>query len=170
MNEPVASGSNGQSDFTTSVFGSQPTTLAQRGDAIQRSGRHKNINLRTQLLRIIEKAGLTPWPKLFQNLRASRATELAKEHPGHVAAEWLGHSTKVAANHYWQTTYEDFARALQKMRAQYSRSRTPRRATAECPVANSARLRFTALLYICISGRGGSRTRTGVAPQRILSP
>src|SRR4051812_29051095 len=29
--------------------------------------------LRTQLLRIVKKAGLTAWPKLFQNLRASRA-------------------------------------------------------------------------------------------------
>ena len=58
--------------------------------------RDVNANLRTQLLRIIALAGLSPWPKLFQNLRASRATELAKEHPGHVAAAWLGHSREVA--------------------------------------------------------------------------
>ena len=31
--------------------------------------RDSNVNLRTQLLRIIAKAGLTPWPKLFPNLR-----------------------------------------------------------------------------------------------------
>lgn len=74
--------------------------------------RDRNANLRTQFQRIIEKAGLSPWPKLFQNLRASRATELAREHPGHVAAAWLGHSTAVAAKHYWQTTDEDFDRAL----------------------------------------------------------
>ncbi|HAY82860.1 MAG TPA: hypothetical protein DCY79_23880 [Planctomycetaceae bacterium] len=29
-------------------------------------------SLRTQLLRIIKKAGVNPWPKLFHNLRASR--------------------------------------------------------------------------------------------------
>lgn len=75
--------------------------------------RDRNANLRPQLQRIIENAGLTPWPKLFQNLRASRATELAKEHAGHVAAAWLGHSTAVAAKHYWQTTDDDFNRALQ---------------------------------------------------------
>ena len=37
--------------------------------------RDRNSNLRTQLERIIRKAGLQPWPKLFQNLRAmSRPT------------------------------------------------------------------------------------------------
>ncbi len=76
--------------------------------------RDSNVNLRTQLLRIIKRAGVAPWPKLFQNLRASRATELAAEHAGHVAAEWLGHSTVVAQKHYWQVTESDFARALQK--------------------------------------------------------
>lgn len=52
--------------------------------------RDTNANLRTQLQRIIRKAVLDSWPKLFQNLRASRATELASEHPAHVAATWLG--------------------------------------------------------------------------------
>lgn len=47
--------------------------------------RDANANLRTQLERIIGKAGLSPWPKLFQNLRASRATELAAEFSAHVA-------------------------------------------------------------------------------------
>ena len=73
--------------------------------------RETNANLRTQLLRIIKKAGLVAWPKLFQNMRASRATELAQHHPGHVAAAWLGHSTKVADKHYWQVTDADFERA-----------------------------------------------------------
>ncbi len=35
--------------------------------------RDGNANLRTQLQRIIAKAGLTSWPKLFQNLRSTRA-------------------------------------------------------------------------------------------------
>src|SRR5436305_6668827 len=30
-----------------------------------------NCNLRTQFLKIIRRAGLTPWPRLFHNLRAS---------------------------------------------------------------------------------------------------
>lgn len=71
-------------------------------------------NLRTQLERTIRAAGLKPWPKLWQNLRASRATELAAEHPAHVAAAWLGHSTVVAAKHYWQVTDADFDKAARK--------------------------------------------------------
>jgi hypothetical protein len=67
-------------------------------------------NLRTQLQKIIRRAGLTPWPKLWQNLRSTRATELANEYPAHTAA-WLGHSTLVAQKHYWQVTDEDFERA-----------------------------------------------------------
>jgi integrase len=73
--------------------------------------RDANTNLRTQLERIIARAGLKPWPKLFQNLRATRATELAAEYPAHVAAEWLGHSTVVAQKHYWRVTEADFEKA-----------------------------------------------------------
>ena len=39
--------------------------------------RNSNANLRTRLGRIIRRAGLKPWPRLFHNLRASRETELA---------------------------------------------------------------------------------------------
>ncbi len=72
--------------------------------------RESNINLRTQLCKIIRRAGLKPWPKLFQNLRATRATELADQFPTHVAADWLGHSTMIADKHYRQTTADHFAR------------------------------------------------------------
>ncbi|MBI5289569.1 MAG: tyrosine-type recombinase/integrase, partial [Chloroflexi bacterium] len=53
-------------------------------------------NLRTQFERIIRKAGLKPWPKLFQNLRSSRETELAESWPLHVVCAWLGNSRLVA--------------------------------------------------------------------------
>ena len=39
----------------------------------------RNCNLRTQFERIIAKAGLEPWPRLFHNMRASRETELAEQ-------------------------------------------------------------------------------------------
>jgi integrase len=74
--------------------------------------RDANANLRTQLCKIIRRAKLKPWPKLFQNLRATRATELADEFPSKVAADWLGHSVRIADKHYRQTTDEHFARAL----------------------------------------------------------
>jgi integrase len=73
--------------------------------------RDGNQNLRTQLQRIIRRAGVAPWPKLFQNLRASRETELAAEHPLHVVCAWIGNSALVAQKHYLQVTEGDFVRA-----------------------------------------------------------
>jgi integrase len=68
-------------------------------------------NLRTQLGRIIKKAGIQPWPKPFQNLRSSRETELAEEWPIHVVCDWIGNSEAVAKTHYLQVTDEHFERA-----------------------------------------------------------
>ena len=69
-------------------------------------------NLRTQLIRYITAAGLTPWAKPWQNLRSSRATELADSFPSHVCAAWLGHTEAVADEFYRQTTDEHFQRAI----------------------------------------------------------
>lgn len=74
--------------------------------------RDGGVNLRTQAERIIERAGVTPWPKLFQNMRASRATELAGEYPSHVCAAWLGHTEAIADEFYRQVRDEDFQRAV----------------------------------------------------------
>ncbi len=43
------------------------------------------------------RAGLTPWPRAFHNLRSSRVTELGRDYPVRAAADWLGHDNKVAA-------------------------------------------------------------------------
>ena len=69
-------------------------------------------NLRTQFVRYIEAAGLKPWPKPWQNLRASRATELADQFPSHVCAAWLGHTEAIADEFYRQVTDEHFTRAV----------------------------------------------------------
>jgi len=100
--------------FLEAVFNEKEAELGRppsSGDHVITRYRRRNCNLRTQLERIIKRAGLAAWPKLFQNLRASRATELAAEYPSHVAAYWLGHSTLVASKHYWQVTDEDYQRA-----------------------------------------------------------
>ncbi len=70
--------------------------------------RETNQSLRTQLNRIIKKAGLEPWAKPFQNLRATRETELMEEFPVHVVCSWIGHTLKVALEHYLQTTDEHY--------------------------------------------------------------
>lgn len=71
-------------------------------------------NLRTTFQKIIWRAGLQPWPKLFQNLRATRETELAETFPIHVVCEWIGNSATIAAKHYLQVTDEHFEQAAQK--------------------------------------------------------
>src|SRR5207248_89663 len=68
-------------------------------------------NLRTRFAKIIRRAGLTPWPKPFHNLRASRETELAAVFPLHVVCEWIGNSTLIAQKHYLTVTEGDFLRA-----------------------------------------------------------
>ena len=86
--------------------------------------RDSNINLRTQLLRIITKAGLPSWPKLFQNLRATCETELAETFPLHVVTAWLGNSQLVAAKHYLQVTDEHFARASHNQKQTHNQTQS----------------------------------------------
>lgn len=90
--------------------------------------RHRGENLRTATLRFIERAGLTPWPKLFQNMRSTRQTELEDVFPTHVVCDWLGNSPKVARKHYLQTTDQHFDRARC-----YGAAPTP---ATEAPVAH----------------------------------
>lgn len=75
--------------------------------------RSNEQNLRTQLQRIVIAAGLTPWPKIWQNLRSTRETELVEVFPVHVVCDWLGNSKAVAMKHYLQTTNEHFEKAKQ---------------------------------------------------------
>jgi hypothetical protein len=86
----------------------------ERTDYVITRYRDKNSNLRTQLKRIIRKAGLTPWPKLFQNLRSTRQTELAEQFPAQVVCAWIGNSPAVAREHYLQVTDEHFEKATRK--------------------------------------------------------
>ncbi len=76
--------------------------------------RQKNANLRTTFEKIIHRAGVQPWPKLWHNLRASRQTELCREHPEHVVCYWMGNSRSVAREHYLQITDADVQRALKQ--------------------------------------------------------
>lgn len=73
--------------------------------------RNPDKNFRTRFLKIIKRAGLTPWPKPFHNLRASRETELAATYPFHVVCAWIGNSATIAQKHYLQVTEDYFDRA-----------------------------------------------------------
>lgn len=95
-----------------------------RPQAVRNGDGWRNVNLRTMLHKIIRRAGFDPWPRAWNNLRASRATELAEEFPGHVAATWLGHTEEIADAHYRQVLPSHFEKAT---------TRIPTRAGAEMP-------------------------------------
>jgi hypothetical protein len=73
--------------------------------------RRPDQNLRETFLKILKRAAVTPWPRLFQNLRASRETELMARFPAKDVAAWLGNSVPVAMRHYAMATDESFISA-----------------------------------------------------------
>ncbi len=69
-------------------------------------------NLRTALLRLIKAAGVKQWPKLWHNLRASAASDMARALPAYIATAICGHSEEIAREHYWTVRDEDLQMAL----------------------------------------------------------
>lgn len=70
-----------------------------------------NKTWRKFLLRLIENAGLEPWPKLWQNMRASCRTDLEERFPAFVVDAWLGHSSAVGRKHYTRVHDQHFTAA-----------------------------------------------------------
>ena len=108
--------------------------------------RDKAVNLRTQMNKIIRRAGLEVWPKLFQNCRSTRETELFKMTGGNVKAvcSWIGNSPAVAMQHYAQVTEADIQEA------------------AKMSLLNEAEIS-------CQGKRVHNRVQTTVAPSRTES-
>ena len=83
-----------------------------------------NVNLAKPFEKIIEAAGMTVWPKLIQNLRASCETDwLDAGHPAHVVARWIGHSVKVQNDNYAQVDdhhFDQFNAKAQSLHAEAS--------------------------------------------------
>lgn len=94
-------------DAITDAFPKASNGPPARNPVITRYNR-ANSNLDKPLRDIIEGAGLTPWPKLFQNLRASCETQWLKDgERADLVANWMGHSVKVQRLNYVQETDED---------------------------------------------------------------
>jgi len=70
-----------------------------------------NANFRTVALKILRKAGIEPWPRLWQNLRSSYESDLAATFPIATVTKWLGNGPSVALRHYVDPTDEAFERA-----------------------------------------------------------
>lgn len=89
--------------------------LAEKGDirVVTRYTENHCGNLRTQMTRIIKRAGIKPWPRIFHNLRATRQTELEEQFPSHVVCAWIGNTETVARKHYLQVTDRHFDAAAE---------------------------------------------------------
>jgi len=72
-----------------------------------------NCNLRTTFEKIIRRAGLKPWPRLWHNLRASCESDLAQAFPLAVVTKWLGNTPSIALRHYVDPTDAAYQVALQ---------------------------------------------------------
>lgn len=72
-------------------------------------------NLDKPFKQILNAAGVSVWPKLFQNLRASCETDWldwvgpkGERNSAHVVASWIGHSIQVQVKHYAQVDDHHF--------------------------------------------------------------
>ena len=93
--------------------------------------RKSQTNLRTQINRYIIQTGLKPWPKTFLNLRASISTELIDKFPAQIEADWVGHSEKIAMDHFLQVTEDHFKKAIAGFE-QVAQKRRPSVPRVEC--------------------------------------
>ena len=132
--------------------------------------RDTNANLRTQLNRIIKRAGVTAWPRLFHNLRATRQTELAEAYPIHVVCAWLGNSRAVATDHYLQVTDAHFERAVTLSNVGAAQNAAQQASKGDCtdeqpaPVEGAEARSSTELADDCASVQSGKVTPTGFEP------
>lgn len=108
------------------------------GDDIRTAAKRqgwRDSYLRNELRRILEGAGIEPWPRLFHSMRASRQTELERQFGRTAACAWIGNSERVAEAHYLMVTSSDWERATgvesgsQRKKAT-QKTTQPRQATA----------------------------------------
>ena len=74
--------------------------------------RRPKQNLGTQFARIVKMAGIEEIKRPFDNMRASRSNEIYAAFGAFYESVWIGHSSKVARDHYLQVREEDYARAV----------------------------------------------------------
>lgn len=77
----------------------------------QGPGGWANANLRTTFEKVIRRAGVDPWPRLWHSLRASCESDLAQSFPLATVTKWLGNTPSVALRHYVDPTETAFEKA-----------------------------------------------------------
>ena len=65
----------------------------------------------TTFKKIVFRAGVEDYPKPFQNLRASAATDVRREHGKAAESDWIGHDAAIADEHYDMVTADELRKA-----------------------------------------------------------
>jgi len=78
---------------------------------VNRYTNRESVSLAMPFNRIARKAGLEPVPRPFDNMRSSRATEVADEFGEYLESVWIGHTAKTAKECYIRLRDVDFERA-----------------------------------------------------------
>ena len=97
-------------------------------------------NMHRTFKKIITRAGRAVWDDLFQTLRRSCETELAKTLPQHAVSHWIGHSMIVSERHYLQVTddlfelvsHQESNEAVPVAESAAAEPRTPLQSVAQC--------------------------------------
>lgn len=112
------------------------------------------------------------WPKILQQMRSVRRTELEERFPAHVCDEWLGHDNETAKRHYkqvtpahWETASGSPVKQQSRGSAVAIRSAPKFRVGTNCrpielkrskrePLEATAKRRLTRLLPDCLTDSG----------------
>ena len=146
--------------------------LAEAGDTYCITRYRGNSNLRTQMMRIVKKAGLEPWPKIFQNLRSTRETELFKLTGGNIKAvcSWIGNSPEIAMQHYAQVTEADFQEVVKKTLISQAEKavQNPVHPRAEMPRRESQEVKKNGIVSPCYCETSAKKTGACETTQNSL--
>ena len=81
---------------------------------INRYSNREMVNLAQPFANITERAGIGKIIRPFDNMRASRSTEIERYYGAKAESVWLGHSKEVAMECYLMVAEEDYAKAVGK--------------------------------------------------------
>lgn len=68
------------------------------GDLVVSDLNSQSVNVK--FAKLLKRNNIPAWPRLFQNLRSSRAIEINEKFGSIAESEWLGHTQDVAKDHY----------------------------------------------------------------------
>jgi len=87
---------------------------------INRYSDRQNIHLSQPFTKIAEKAGIGRIPRPFDNMRASRSTEVYREFGAKAESIWLGHSPEIAKECYLMIMDEDYDAAASGQKTKHT--------------------------------------------------